>query len=66
MKTFHLQYRATRSGEDCSLDFHADDPHRVFGILEKLDGGCSARLWEGTRSLGAIRRDERELWEIGR
>ena len=64
MKTFLLQYRATSTGEDVAVRFDADDPHQAFGILEKLKGACSARVWEGERSLGAITRNDQDLWEI--
>lgn len=66
MKTFHLQYRTASDGEDFTVRFDGDDPHRAFGILEKLKGACSARLWEGERSLGLIRRNDQNLWEITR
>lgn len=64
MRSFTLDLESDGFEETKQIQFEADDPGRVFTILEREGRGKSATLSESGRRLGVLRRADTGYWQF--
>lgn len=63
-RTFTLHIDQDGLGEPKRIEFDGDDPHLAFGIMEREGPGRAARLFEGEKLLGKLKRVGQTYWEL--
>lgn len=65
IRTFSLKFEDDGLGQPKRVDFDGEDPAAAFDIMSREHCRRRAKLYEGKKLIGTLKRTDVDGWEIG-